>query len=126
MNFNFCVFKVLQCTFNVAKTKALILCDSHIYTTYQCGILGQSWEQCQQSENVHSSVTFYPLNKEQYKYTMQNKFSIFVWVSPSTLDLTFHFLLDNDFHVKDCRIFKRSACANVTLDFETSAQNGHL
>ena len=31
---------------------------------------------------------------------------------------------DNDFHEKDCRIFKRSACDNVTLDFEASVQKG--
>ena len=32
---------------------------------------------------------------------------------------------DKDIHVKDCRIFKLSACNNVTLDFEASVQNGH-
>ena len=30
------------------------------------------------------------------------------------------------FHVKDCRIFKRSACDNVTLDFEACVQKGHF
>ena len=80
------------------------------------------------------------MNKTQYgrlivftKYTMQNKFNnYFVWFSQSTLDLTFFFLIerykhrtpDNDFHVKDCKIFKRNACDNVTLDFEAKVQKG--
>ena len=33
---------------------------------------------------------------------------------------------DNDFHVKDCKIFKRRACDNVTLDFEASVQKRHF
>ena len=64
-------------------------------------------------------------------YTMQNKYSnCFVWVNPSTSDLIFHFQAwrwkrqspDKSVHVKDCRIYKRSACSNVTLDFEASVQ----
>ena len=52
-------------------------------------------------------------------YTMQNKFSnCFVWVSPSTLDLKFHFLVqrykrrscDKDFHVKQEMSQARDEC----------------
>ena len=35
-------------------------------------------------------------------------------------------ITDNDFHVKDCRIFKRSACDSVTFDFEASVQKVHF